>query len=125
MRTESLPSSENNPVETNTPWDNIDDDAKTPLEARDGNTQLGADESAGTDAPVEADPFDPPLSIPEPDAPPAPDVPPTPEPIDESKTPIEYRDGDTQLGTSEVWQTADPYGGANGENTGDQVNQVE
>ncbi len=123
---EPFNNSENSPVET-TPWDSIAEDANTPLEERDGNTQLGVDESLGTEAPAEVDPFDPPLSAP--DVPPAePDVPPatpaTPEPS-EPKTPLEGLEGDTYLDVSETQPTAEPYGGANGENTGDQINRVE
>ena len=127
---ESFNNSENNPVET-TPWDSVAEDANTPLEERDGNIQLGVDESLGTEAPAEVDPFDPPLSAPDvppatPDVPPAePDAPPaTPEP-NEPKTPLEGREGDTYLDVSETQPTAEPYGGANGENTGDQINRVE
>ena len=136
---ESFNNSENNPVET-TPWDSVAEDAKTPLEERDGNTQLGVDESLGTEAPAEVDPFDPPLSAsdvppdtPNPDAPPAtpdvlpdtpPDTPDTPDPS-EPKTPIEGSEGDTYLDVSETQPTAEPYGGANGENTGDQVSRIE
>ena len=139
---ESFNNSENNPVET-TPWDSVAEDAKTPLEERDGNIQLGVDESLGTEAPAEVDPFDPPLSASDvppdtlnPDAPPAtpdvspdaPDIPPatpaTPEPS-EPKTPIEGSEGNTYLNVSETQPTAEPYGGANGENTGDQVNRIE
>ena len=123
---ESFNNSENNPVET-TPWDSVAEDAKTPLEERDGNTQLGVDESLGTEAPAEVDPFDPPLSTPDvppaaPDAPPA--TPATPEPS-EPKIPLEGREGDTYLDVSETQPTAEPYGGANGENTGDQENRIE
>lgn len=126
---ESFNNSENDPVET-TPWDSVAEDAKTPLEERDGNTQLGVDESLGTEAPAEVDPFDPPLSAsdvppdtPSPDAPPAtpdvsPDAPDIPPATPETKTPIEGLEGETQ-------PTAEPYGGANGENTGDQENRIE
>lgn len=49
---ESLNNSENTSAE-NTPWDNLAEDAKTPLEARDGDTQLGVAEDANTEAPAE------------------------------------------------------------------------
>lgn len=115
---ESFNNSENNPVET-TPWDSVAEDAKTPLEERDGNTQLDVDERLGTEAPAEVDPFDPPLSAPDiPPATPKPDVSPDAPDTSEPKTPIEGREGETQ-------PNAEPYGGANGENTGDQENRIE
>ena len=116
---ESFNNSENNPVET-TPRDSVAEDANTPL---------GVDESSGTEAPAEVDPFDPPLSTPDvppaaPDVlpntplPDAPDAPPDSPDPSEPKTPIEGLEGETQ-------PTAEPYGGANGEKTGDQVNRIE
>lgn len=102
---ESFNAPDNTPAENN-PWENIADEAKTPLPDREGNIQLDVVETPTPE------PYNP-SSTPDADGPlPAPEpTPTTPEPNPDIK--------------SEPTPEPETYGGANGENTGGQENRVE